>query len=479
MKVLLIWPPYQRLMGYSFVYYPVGISYISGTLRKAGHESFVYNMNVPAPGEPELPREGSRQRFVALLDDDACPVWQELRQVLREQKPDMVGISTMTIFAASARRISRIVKQECPDAWVVWGGPHPTSCDEEVLRGDSVEFCARREGEETMLELVNALAGGLRGDFSSIPGLSWRSPEGKCVHNPDRTLIKSLDEMPHPDKDNVVLREYYQTSHFNNVFTARGCPFKCNFCAQDKVWTRVIRYRSLASIKDEIDTLVDRYGFTQINFMDDTFTADKKRTREISQYMKSKKLTWNNYTRADCLTEDLVKEMADCGCTEIGLGLESASEGMLKHLVKDESVEEIERAMRWCQDAGMVLHMFVMTAIPDETQEDFDKTLAFMKRFKNVDWSFGLFGPLPDTGLYDIAVDRGLAPVDVNWEAISRSEEGFELRRTKHFDQEGIQRNLNRLIRYKKWDDFNRLPLSGKLAKIQKRFFRFKSGVQT
>ena len=127
----------------------------------------------------------------------------------------------------------------------------------------------------------------------------------------------------------------------------------------------------------------------------------------------------------------------------------------------------------------MYLHMFVMTGLPDETEEDFRKTLTFMKQFKNVDWSFGVFGPLPDTGLYDIAVDRGLAPAEVNWEAVSRSPEGFEVDHTKHMDSAALQRNVASFTRYKKWRTFAEMPLTGKLAKVQKRFFRFKSGMQS
>lgn len=234
MKVLLIRPPFSRLKKTGQApYFPLGLGYIAATLEKAGITAAIYHAENPRrPDECIVEdeeavfyqRSASQQRYFDALDNDAHPVWDEVRQTIRDYAPDIVGITLLTVEVGSALKISEICKKYRPDMPVVWGGVHPTFNPHDAFRQGTADFVVRGEGEETFLELCRKIENGAK-DFSDVLGISYMA-EGKIVHNATRPLLEDVDKIPFPASHLILYPESFDHKSMGSMIASRGCPWR-------------------------------------------------------------------------------------------------------------------------------------------------------------------------------------------------------------------------------------------------------------
>jgi len=159
LKVLLIKPPYSRLKRSGQApYFPLGLGYVAAVLEKEGFDVRIYhaeNPRLPAEGIIEdeeaifYQRSKAQKRYYDAINNENHPVWNEVKETIRNFKPDLVGISALTVEVPSALKISRLCKEYNPKMPVVMGGVHPTFLPEDVLKHDSLDVVVRGEGELT------------------------------------------------------------------------------------------------------------------------------------------------------------------------------------------------------------------------------------------------------------------------------------------------------------------------------------------
>jgi len=202
-KILLIAPPFYRLIGYFNRYFPLGLAYLAAQVKSKGHESLIYDADCNInPSKMDFTRlQKDYPLYLELLKQDSHPIWQEARETIRSFNPDIVGISVWTTFAASAFKIASIVKTINKDLPVILGGPHITVKFREVLRiCNEADFLVRGEGEKTFSELIKVLQGPVSEDkLKNIKGISYNW-KGKTVHNSPRGFIQNLDSIPLPER---------------------------------------------------------------------------------------------------------------------------------------------------------------------------------------------------------------------------------------------------------------------------------------
>ena len=116
------------------------------------------------------------------------------------------------------------------DVITLFGGAHPTFF-QDFIREDGVDYLIRGEGEESMVEILEAID--KKESFDRVPNLSYIDNEGKTKHNPLRNLAKDMDEYPYPDRKLYHALDKNQERQVRNVITSRGCPFHCSFCFED------------------------------------------------------------------------------------------------------------------------------------------------------------------------------------------------------------------------------------------------------
>lgn len=342
-----------------------------------------------------------------IFDELIEPLYEEeLKRLIVEKNITIVGISCMTPFIYRAMDILRNVKRISGDIKTVLGGVHPTIMPEECLKNENVDYVVRREGEITLWEFMRSLDGDQ--GFEQIQGLSYKI-DGKIVHNPDRPLIDNIDTLPdfpyHFFKKNA--------DRYNlKILSSRGCPANCIFCSARSVWSRRYRYRSGENVVKDIEILINRFGKKRISFVDDTFTANKKRIIELCELIMKKNLHKKAIffcnTRGDTVDRELLEIMKAAGFRGISLGIETASDRLMKIIKKGETVEDNIRAVRMAHDVGLKVRGTFILGFPTETREETLETIKLALRNPFEFARFGLPIPFPGTELYEIARSEGI-----------------------------------------------------------------------
>jgi radical SAM superfamily enzyme YgiQ (UPF0313 family) len=430
MKVHLVFSPSAVSTGMESLgenlWPPMGVLYLAGYLR-------------------------SRLPEVEIRVTDGCRIGfsRTLRDIL-EYRPDVLGISFYTTQAMGAGRLSRRVKSALPGALVVMGGPHATALPLETLRDSGADLCVVGEGEETFRRIVETAARGAGpASFRDLRGV-WslsRDASGEEVvyRNDPAPFIAPLDAIPLPARDLLRLGDYRgwfisrQVPQTTMLF-ARGCPFRCTFCANG-IWRTslpLLRPRSPGGIVDEMEHLSRAYGIREVYDQADEFNHSLPHALEVCSEMARRGLgmSWQASVRARPFSDELARLMAEAGCWCVSLGVESANESALRGIRKQISLPDVEAACRALRRHGIKVRAhFMLYNVWEENGElrfedgrMSENTLAYAERLfregliQFITWS--VTTPFPGSELYDIALRHSLIREDCrgNWDSWGQDE---------------------------------------------------------
>jgi radical SAM superfamily enzyme YgiQ (UPF0313 family) len=330
---------------------------------------------------------------------------EDVADEIRAFKPDLVGMNVMsTPSVYSLYDYSKIVKEVNPDIFIVAGGQHVTFAPEQTLKEcKHLDAVVRGEGEETLLELAEILS--KKKVLKGCKGLTFRK-NGGFVSAPERPLIGDLDTVPFPAYNLLPMDKYALAGrNFAAIITSRGCPFGCTFCASSRLVGKNYRERSAKNVVSEIKMLKRDYGITNIEFIDDLFTLNPKRVKEIGQLLKKEglKISWTCSSRADIIVRnpEIPGYLKSAGCHTVYVGAESGTQKGLDLIKKGTTIDQVRGAVKKLKAAKLsVLASFVI-GVPGETKEDVEKTIKFAKELDPDFAQFSICTPFPGTPLYD------------------------------------------------------------------------------
>lgn len=367
---------------------PLGLCYLAAYLEKSGFE-------------------------VSLVDAEAGRLGNDLSlKKILEFKPDAVGITSTTVAFRGARDLAYAIKASAPHVPVIIGGSHVTANPLKALSFECFDYGVMREGEVTLVELMKALE--RSSPVESIEGIVYRKG-GEVIVGPARPYIKDLDGLPFPARHLLAdIGKYlppvgsYSMTPVISMITSRGCPYRCIFC-DNNVFGRTVRYHSPRYIVAEIESVIRRYGAREIFFADDTFTVNRDRTREALSLLKKNgvRIKWSCMTRASDVDRALLREMKDAGCWQVGIGVESANNEVLKFIKKGVRIEDVRKAVQWCDEAGIYVKGFFMIGHPTDTLETIDESMRFARSTPFSDVVVTVSTPIPGTELYSLAPRYG------------------------------------------------------------------------
>jgi radical SAM superfamily enzyme YgiQ (UPF0313 family) len=353
-----------------------------------------------------------KKRFAVTVID--CPLlnmnYEGLKQEISRFKPDIVGITSVTVTFSSAVQAAHAAKEVYPQALVVLGGPHVTVLDEQTVGENAdVDVVVRGEGEATMLELAELVAKSNLENLQNVKGITFRK-DGNIVRTPERDFIQNLDELPHPAYKYFPLDKYRLFGKLIlPITTSRGCFANCSFCLAPRMAGRAFRARSPKNVVDELELFKNLYKPDAFTFHDETFTTDKERAIEICEEIRRRKIgtPWDCSTRVDRISKDLLVKMQEAGCQLVSFGAESGSQEILNAMRKGTTVEQNERAIKWVKEAGMTVTVSMIIGYPGETRETLEQTLNFIRKTKPDDVHLSLATPYPGIELNKVVKDLG------------------------------------------------------------------------
>ena len=392
---------------------------MAACLKQGGHEVAVYDADRLANGATLSwsAVSGRHGYYLDALEDEAHSVWQEIEATIRAQRPDLVGITALSVKAASAVRVAEICKRIDPGIVTVVGADHPTAFPEQFLKNSNIDFVVRGEGEATIVDLVSCLARDRHRSPTGIPGVSYKK-NGRFEHNPDRPPLADLDALPLPALDALLGVEAYRPLDFGAVITSRGCPYTCTFCGVGTVWGTQVRFRSAVKVVDEIEMLNGRFGISYFSFRDASFTLSRQRIFDLCALITERSLDirWECLTRADLLDEELAQTMAAAGCAVVRLGVESGSQHLLDQMGKDVPLDAVRNAAQILHGIeGMYWTAYILIGTPSETRETVRETIDFLREINPPFITLARYAPIPGTAMYDELAQRGMINPDIDW----------------------------------------------------------------
>jgi radical SAM superfamily enzyme YgiQ (UPF0313 family) len=384
-----------RVMGFP----PIGIMSLSSVLKRAGHESVMFDQANPA-----TPNERIIERILA-------------------EKPDLVGISFLsTTSYPYAKMLAREIRAAGAITRVAFGGVFAT-LNAKLVKGQcpEVDFVCRGDGEALLLELLESLE-----DPSSVAGVTW-AHGAEVVHNVDRPIERDLDQWPFPDREGLAL-EFIEAmpldvpavlsmERFTTMQTSRGCPWPCAFCDIPIFNEGKWRSRSPEHVLAELRQL-EAQGYGSVYFVDDHFLLRPKRIQAICEGIERDGLTieWGIEGRVDSVAQHLFPAMAKAHCRTMMFGIESGSQKILDRLDKEQTLEEIKAAVANAKAAGIeIVHGFFVVGNPDETVEDLRATFDFAARLPLDTFGFNRLCVYRGTPLWREYVRRGLVDDATDW----------------------------------------------------------------
>lgn len=334
---------------------------------------------------------------------------------------DIVGFSISSSVTYSILKKVREYSQFSDNVLLIAGGIHTTIFPENVIDNLKVDIACIGEGENTISEIIDAYP---EGKYSNINGIMYKDRySGKTVNTPKRELIEDLDSIPFPARhllplDEIVMKDRLSDTNLPiaHILCSRGCPYSCNFCANQE---QGIRYRTGANIREELEMLIRRYNIKGFCITDDNFIVDKERIKDICNEITPLKLKWSSLSRVNTVDKELLIKLKQSGCIEIKYGIESGSPRMLGLMNKKITIEEIRRAISMTHEVGIKVKAFILHGFPGENMESTKETIQLLEELKDKIDRISLFRfvPLPGSPVYNRAKDYDLV-IPQNFEDI-------------------------------------------------------------
>lgn len=339
----------------------LGVAYIAGSVRNRGFNVDIVN-------------------FGNETDEEA---------VLKLENSMLFGISVTAMEVLHANRFSKLIKERFPYSFVFVGGPGTLSKRNiDIKHIDSIFF---GEAEITIFDVI-------------------RDAKNRCLkpiyYGETIQDIDSLDFFP--------ARDLYKNKQGSKIFagdsgneqstlivSSRGCVGKCHFCSSPALSDSCMRFRSPEKVAEEIIHIKEDFGITRFKFADDMFSCSPKRVRDICKALKPLNIEFRISARVKPFTDEMAENLINAGCKEIGFGVESADNNVLKGFNKNATVEDNRKALFTAHRHGITVRSLFMIRTPYQTKETIKKNKEFFLNTPIGITTCTSFVPLPGSEFYE------------------------------------------------------------------------------
>jgi anaerobic magnesium-protoporphyrin IX monomethyl ester cyclase len=414
--ITLIRPPLlSRSWSYGLVMDPpLGLAYVAGALEHAGHDLTVIDALGEAP-DTSGPAAYQGFRFHGLPNDE----------IVARIPAHTQGIGISVMFSQlwpHVEALTRAIHGRLQHVPIFVGGEHATATWAYLLEHcPEVTVCVIGEGEMSAVDLADWIDG--KRLIEEIPGIAIRK-DGRPQLNAGRPRVRQPETLPRPAWHLFPLEQYHTRGLSNGInrgrsmpiLATRGCPYQCTFCSSPAMWTTRYVLRPVEDVVDEIESYVERYGITNVDFED--LTAFVKRDwvlalcRELER--RGVRVTYQlpSGTRSEILDREVLEMLYRTGCRNLVYAPESGSERTLARIKKRVHLDRMLASIRVAVDVGLVTKANMVIGFPFEERRDILETLWFCLRLSWLGVAVPLFPfcPYPGSAIYADLRARNLVP---------------------------------------------------------------------
>jgi anaerobic magnesium-protoporphyrin IX monomethyl ester cyclase len=383
MKVLLVQPPIEDFYDTAIRTYPLSLLYLATKIRDICDLSIIdfrsnkkpkVIHNHPFPELKNYYREDIHTpfSFFSRFYHFGCN-HEEIKKAIREQKPDVVGISSLfTTYAMEAIEVARCVKGVSKDITTIMGGIHPTLFPHHLLKSPYVDYVIRGEGETPFFQLITSLKSGITRDAYKIKGVCSKKGDGFNIS--DINIENNIDLIP----DRRLLNpENYRINRKNYTFflTSRGCPFHCAFCGKPQV---PYRKRSLTSIEKEVLDCVNG-NIQTVDFEDDMLNLDVQFFNQVLKLFEGKGITLSamNGIYTESLDVKTLERMFNSGFRRLNFSLVDISESVIQRQ-KRLFPANLLKLLPYLESSPFLVETHFIIGLPEQKLEDILETIIFL-----------------------------------------------------------------------------------------------------
>ena len=409
-------PKEQKIMK---PYPPLGLLYVSGYLKSKNISNDVFDTT--------FSNQTTQLEFIL------------------EKKPKVICIYTNLMTKIEVIKLMKILKTETYDfPKIVLGGPDVTYNVENYLKAGA-DFLVIGEGEETTFELYQAIIN--NSDIHQINGIAFLE-NNQVIQTEARTKFKELNELPLPNREAISMQKYLETWKNNHgkssmtISTQRGCPYTCKWCST-AVYGQSYRRRPAHLVVEEMKMLKEKYNPDAIWFVDDVFTVSHKWLTEFhSEIIKQNAIIpFECITRAERLNDEILQLLKEIGCFRIWIGAESGSQKIIDLMDRRVDINHVKKMIQDTNAIGIETGTFVMVGYPEETIEDIDKTIQYLKEAKPTQYTITIAYPIKGTSLYNEIEDK--ITIQPEWESSTDREIDFKRTYSKKFYKYAVSKLVN------------------------------------
>jgi radical SAM superfamily enzyme YgiQ (UPF0313 family) len=416
--VCLIRPPAVETFRFSSLSItpPLGLAYVAGAIEDAGHTVHVIDA---VTADPTRHSRYFRGYLVGLGFDE-----------IAERVPaDAKAVGITVVFTHEWPAISQLIeriKSRLPDVPVILGGEHVSSMPEFCMLTSKADYVVLGEGEETVVELLDALDRGM--PHAELLGIGYRDDTGAAVVNPRRERTLAIDAIPRPAWHLIDLDTYhahrwmggmYSSTKSVPILATRGCPYQCTYCSAPNMWTPRWIPRDPKLVVDEIEHYIETFGARNFPFQDLTAIIKREWIVEFCKELLARglEITWQmpTGTRSEAIDAEVAQLLKKTNMISMAYAPESGSETTRQLIKKKMKSDRMFESMRAAVDAELNVMVFMVIGFPHDTDEHISENLGFFETIADIginDAAVGFYMALPGTQIFDSLYDSGQITLD-------------------------------------------------------------------
>lgn len=376
--------PFYLVQQHSFLYPPLGLLYLASNIDRCKHE-------------------------VKIIDSAALKFSiNDCIGVVKEFKPDILGMTVLTDLLYSAKKIAEGVKSISPKTRIALGGPHINIYPHETISFPEVDFCLQHFAEYSLNALLRAIEN--NSGYNDVPGLFYK--KNGIIYKSNRDVDKKidLDALKIPDRRLLDYSKYFvvidKNERITTALSSRGCPYQCTFC---DVFQKEYLYRSPENLIEEVRDIV-KLGIRFVHFFDDNFNLLKDRVVRFCELLLKEniKIRWAFRGRVVSIDDKMAKLLYKAGCRRVQLGIESAGQETINIIKKNINLEEAKEVVRIYKKNKISTLGYFMVGFYHENYEDCVESLNKAMRFGFDYIEFSALTPYPHTEIYQQILDKGI-----------------------------------------------------------------------
>jgi len=331
LNFLIVVPRFVEQLGQYYIF-PLGLAYISASLKKHGIQVVAVNLNHHSGTVADI-----------------------LSGYIVRHSIDVICTGGLSVHYQQIKDIIGAAHAENANVISILGGGILSSEPEMIMGALQVTYGVIGEGEETIVELARFLQYG--GDIQTVPGIIYRNSSEELVRTSERAPIMDLDSLVYPDYEGLGFAEYLkhiipsderELAIVDNprpisIISSRSCPYSCTFCYHPL--GKKYRQRSLENFFAELDHWIKTYNCNIVFIMDELFSLSQERIFEFCSRIKKYNVYWIVQLTVRGVSKTVLDVMRDAGCFIISYGLESGSDEILKSMKKPIAKCDIEKCM--------------------------------------------------------------------------------------------------------------------------------------